>query len=92
MIIAHKDKIVLIIKMSFYDEIDESFNITDTQNDFNYRESCNNDIEMIDKHIRELWDNIMVPYLENYSERQILSRLTINDYDKFYDYMINVCK
>ena len=39
-------------------------------------------------HIRKLWDNVMVPYLENDSERQILFGLKSSDYNKFYDYML----
>lgn len=43
----------------------------------------------IDNSILLLWDNVIVPYLENIKERQILDKITINDYNSFYEYMIN---
>ena len=45
--------------------------------------------ELIDSHIKELWDNIILPYLQDNNKKQILTKLTINDYDKFYKFMIN---
>lgn len=44
--------------------------------------------EKMEENIRELWDNVIVCYLDNYRDRQILNRLTINDYDKFYKWML----
>lgn len=42
----------------------------------------------MEKHIRYLWNVVIVPYLENYNERQILDYITINDYSVFRDFMI----
>ena len=50
-------------------------------------EHCIKVLDKMDEHIRNLWDEVIVPYLENYNERQILDQLTVNDYDKFYGYM-----
>lgn len=53
----------------------------------NELEHCINILNKMEEHIRDLWDSVIVPYLENYNERQILDQLTVNDYDKFYVYM-----
>jgi hypothetical protein len=42
----------------------------------------------MESHIRRLWDDVIVPYLENDGEKQILSGLTSNDYFKFHNYML----
>ena len=68
---------------------DEEYMIMEADNDQYNNNQLYDDIDVISNQIRELWDNIMVPYLENYPERQILSRLTINDYDKFFNLMMN---
>ena len=44
--------------------------------------------EKMELHIEKLWENVIVPYLENYTERQILFGLRTNEGDKFYKYMI----
>lgn len=61
------------------------------------KKRCDNNIDELERYItildkmehniRNLWDDVIVPYLENYNERQILDQLDINDYDKFYNYM-----
>lgn len=43
----------------------------------------------IDNSILLLWDSVIVPYLENIKDRQILDKITVNDYSSFYEYMIN---
>lgn len=48
-----------------------------------------NQIELMEKHIKLLWDNVIVSYLTNYEKRQILNKITENDYNKFYKFMIN---
>jgi len=42
----------------------------------------------MEKHIRYLWDDVIVCYLNNYNNREIFNNLTINDYDKFYKWML----
>lgn len=42
----------------------------------------------MENDIRELWDNVMVPYMNNYNNN-ILSELTDRDYYKFYEFMID---
>ena len=69
------------------DNIYESTYISNI-NTFEMADCINNNYNNIDKHIRILWDNVMVPYLENFNERQILDQLTTNDYNKFYEFMI----
>lgn len=44
---------------------------------------------LMEKHINELWQNVIIPYLHNYNERQIINKIMENDYDKFYNFMIN---
>jgi len=68
-------------------ESDNDMNIEDDMNFHSMRYEID-DIDKVNNYIRELWDNVVVPYLENYQERQILSCLTINDYNKFYEFMI----
>lgn len=43
--------------------------------------------EVMDDHIKELWDKVMIPYLRNINHRQILDKLNEYDYDKFYRFM-----
>jgi hypothetical protein len=64
------------IKENLLDPLDELMDIEDAK-------------DKIEQHIRELWDNVIVPYLNNYRDRQILGNLTVNDYDKFYKWIIN---
>jgi len=45
--------------------------------------------EKMEDHIKELWDNVIVSYLNDFRYNDILSNLTVNDYHKFYEYMIN---
>ena len=51
------------------------------------------ELEEMDKklqeNIRSLWNNIMLPYIENINEKQILFQLTKMDYYKFHSFMIN---
>lgn len=80
--------------MSFYEDEQHYVNDTDYSNNEPENDPINNFPKMED-YIRELWDIVMIPYLENYKERQILSRLTVNDYNKFYEFMMknnDVCK
>ena len=44
--------------------------------------------EKMEEDIKELWDNVIVSYLNNYRDRQILDKLTIYDYNKFYKWML----
>lgn len=55
--------------------------------EYNELEEIEYKINKIEKEIKELWDNVMVPYLNNYN-RQILINLTENDYIKFYEFII----
>ena len=50
-------------------------------------EEIENEINIIERRIKELWNNVMVPYLQT-DNRQILTNLDENDYNKFYSYMI----
>lgn len=45
--------------------------------------------EKMENDIRQLWDNVIVPYLNDYRYNDILKYLTTNDYHKFYEYMID---
>ena len=44
--------------------------------------------EKMELDIQKLWENVIVPYLENYTERQILFGLRTDDCEKFHKYMI----
>lgn len=44
-------------------------------------------LDKMDRHIQSLWKNVIVPYLENNCEKQILFNLKTSDCNKFYDYM-----
>lgn len=46
-------------------------------------------INNMDGNIVSIWNHIIVPYLKNDSEKQILGKLTENDFDKFYSFMVN---
>jgi len=75
--------------MAFYDDNDNVYeNMNNNVNNSEIVENVNNNYNNIDNHIRILWDTVIVPYLENFNERQILDQLTTNDYDKFYAFMI----
>lgn len=78
--------------MSIYnDDNDDSHYVNTYINNisiFEMSESINSNYNNIDNHIRTLWETVMVPYLENFNERQILDQLTTNDYNKFYEFMI----
>jgi len=64
----------------------------------NYKENNNDKLSELEElrqtfgkmelHIRKLWDNVIVPYLENDCQKQILFSLNSNDYPKFYNYML----
>ena len=41
--------------------------------------------EKMNKDIRCLWENVIVPYLRNDTEKQILNKLDEHDYIKFYE-------
>jgi vacuolar-type H+-ATPase subunit D/Vma8 len=45
-------------------------------------------LEKIENHINDLWDDVLVPYMNNTSS-QILTSLTEYDRNKFYKFMIN---
>ena len=42
----------------------------------------------MNNNIRQLWDRVFVPYLENYNSNYLLDKLTSKDYHKFYDFMV----
>ena len=41
----------------------------------------------MNEQIRELWDNVMIPYLTN-CNKEILGKINEGDYVKFYAYMV----
>lgn len=45
--------------------------------------------EGMERDIKSLWNNVMLPYINNYNNKQILTKLSSDDYDKFYNYMVN---
>ncbi|QKF94027.1 hypothetical protein QKU48_gp0569 [Fadolivirus algeromassiliense] len=45
-------------------------------------------LNKMDRDIRSLWDNVMIPYINNYTTKQILTKLNENDYYKFHEYMV----
>ncbi|ARF11332.1 hypothetical protein Klosneuvirus_1_189 [Klosneuvirus KNV1] len=45
--------------------------------------------EKMENDIRGLWESVIVPYLNDYRYNDILNNLTVNDYHKFYEYMID---
>jgi|AntRauTorckE6833_2_1112554.scaffolds.fasta_scaffold10682_5 hypothetical protein len=67
----------------------ENENFTDSEDnlqlDKEYYEDC---ILKMEKDIRELWDNVIIPYRNDYNSNYLLDKLTNNDFDKFYEFMI----
>lgn len=45
--------------------------------------------EKMENDIRRMWENVIVPQLNNVSGNYILGKLTVNDYHKFYEFMIS---
>lgn len=39
--------------------------------------------------INKLWDNVIVPYIDDSNAKGILTKITKYDYHKFYKFMIN---
>jgi hypothetical protein len=54
-----------------------------------YTNILNIEFEKIDDYIHTIWDNVMLPYLENYDSNSILDNMNTCDYDKFYKYMLD---
>lgn len=49
----------------------------------------------LNSHIRELWDNVLVPYIKDYENKEILNKISEDDYHIFYKFMIennDICK
>ena len=44
-------------------------------------------ISKMEEDIHKLWINVMVPYIE--SNKSVLSKLSVYDYNKFYKFMID---
>ena len=42
----------------------------------------------IEKDIRKLWKNVIIPYKQDICRSQILDKLNETDYIKFYEFMI----
>lgn len=42
----------------------------------------------MNEDIRNLWDNVVVPYLRNDDQKQILGKLNEHEYIKFYKFMV----
>ncbi len=74
--------------MALYDDYENVYENMNMNNNNEVIDDINDNYNNIDKHIRILWDTVIVPYLEDFNERQILDQLTTNDYDKFYIFMI----
>lgn len=76
---------IILYKMSF------NYSSTDHKegSKLSELEELQQTFDNMELHIRRLWDNVMVPYLENDVEKQILFGLTSNDYPKFYNYMLS---
>ena len=66
---------------------DENFNYSDDylQQDKKY---CEDSMLKMENDIRELWDNIILPYLNDYNSNYLLDKLTDKDFDKFYEFML----
>lgn len=47
-----------------------------------------NMLRRMERDVRELWDNVIVPYKSDICRSQILDKLDEYDYVKFYDFMI----
>ena len=45
-------------------------------------------LQQIEKDIRKLWKEVIIPYKQDQCRAQILDNLTELDYDKFYQFMI----
>jgi len=84
------------MKFFYYDDNNEEDNYELTSHDYesehitvdpNDIRTLENEIKKVEGQIRELWNNIMVPYLEN-ADKQILNNLTCYDYSKFFDFII----
>jgi hypothetical protein len=70
--------------------INAKSNITDDQwKSINYIEYMEDVFSNMENNIHELWNNVIVPYLENTNEKQIISKLNPDDYSKFFEYMIH---
>jgi hypothetical protein len=46
-------------------------------------------VDKMETDIENLWHDVIVPYLTNYSKLQVLDELDENSFDKFYGLMIN---
>lgn len=44
-------------------------------------------IEKMENDMRELWDNVMMQYINNVEQKQILAQIRDGDFEKFRDYM-----
>lgn len=69
-----------------------SENELEDYNEFDINEIINdleNQINMFDEMIDILWNNVMVKYIEN---GNLLDKLSSNDKDKFYKYMLKNSK
>lgn len=78
-------------------EIEENimiYNVKDENNDAmiqdKYDEIYNLEViqEKMENDIKELWNNVILPYLESTTQKKILNKLNSFDYDKFYKFMI----
>lgn len=64
-----------------------NINNNDT-NQYNELEILENILYQMDDQIRSLWDNILVPYINDYTHKEILTCLSDAQYYVFYDYMV----
>jgi hypothetical protein len=72
---------------------EEYYTETDYENQSSLSHESINEIEALEETFKkiekDIWVNIFIPYLNNINCRQILDKLTVNDYYKFYYFMIN---
>jgi hypothetical protein len=57
--------------------------------------NINAELDRLNNDIYVLWRNVILPYISNLTNRNVLTKLSELDYDKFYKFMIEqneVCK
>lgn len=42
-----------------------------------------------DEQVRQIWDNVLVKYIDDIYNKELLHKLTIYDYNSFHRFMLN---
>ena len=71
---------------------DDEYQETNENELIQYMRTLHEDVNNFFIYVDSLWENVIVPYIENSNEQKILTKLTIHDKHKFIKFMVLHCE